>query len=40
MVTGPNGKSGKLVTIWQIDRGTSVPRMITNWLEVLKDGGT
>jgi hypothetical protein len=39
MVTGPNGKSARLVTIWQIDQGASAPRMITNWLEVLKEGG-
>lgn len=32
-ITGPNGKTGTLVTIWQIDRGKNEPRLITNWLE-------
>ncbi|NJO60862.1 MAG: hypothetical protein HC836_22175 [Richelia sp. RM2_1_2] len=31
---GPNGKSGTLVSVWQIDAGTDTPRLITNWLEV------
>jgi hypothetical protein len=33
-ITGPTGKMGTLVTIWQIDVGNNVPRLITNWLEV------
>jgi hypothetical protein len=33
-IKGPNGKTGTLVTVWQFDAGTSVPRMVTNWLEV------
>ncbi|MCP4107870.1 MAG: hypothetical protein GY749_20390 [Desulfobacteraceae bacterium] len=30
-ITGPNGKTGTLVTIWQIEN--NIPRLITNWLE-------
>ena len=30
---GPNGKTGILVTTWQVDEGTDAPRMITNWLK-------
>lgn len=33
-ITGPRGKTGTLVTIWQIDAERDVPRLITNWLEV------
>ncbi len=32
-VTGPNGKTGTLVTVWQYDDGSTEPRMITNWLK-------
>ncbi|MBM3239058.1 hypothetical protein FJZ31_22425 [Candidatus Poribacteria bacterium] len=35
-ITGPNGKKGTLATLWQYDIGTSVPRLLTNWLEVHK----
>ena len=31
---GPNGKEGTLATVWQTDKGSENPRMITNWLEV------
>jgi len=34
-IQGPAG-SGSLVTVWQIDSGGTVPRLITNWLEVFK----
>ncbi|MCP4347168.1 MAG: hypothetical protein GY795_16780 [Desulfobacterales bacterium] len=33
-LTGPNGKTGTLVTIWQIETQNNIPRLITNWLEV------
>jgi hypothetical protein len=33
-IRGLNGQEGTLVTNWQIDRGTDIPRMVTNWLEV------
>ena len=33
-ITGPNGRSGTLFTAWQVDAGSTTPRMITNWLEV------
>ena len=35
-ITGPNGRDGTLLTIWQIDRDKENPRLITNWLEVHK----
>ena len=34
IIKGFNGKQGNLITIWQIDRGKTIPRLITNWLEV------
>ncbi|MBD2021648.1 hypothetical protein H6F43_15820 [Leptolyngbya sp. FACHB-36] len=34
VIRGANGREGTLVTIWQLDRGTEIPRLITNWLEV------
>jgi hypothetical protein len=33
-ITGLNGKEGTLVTTWQFDVGSDVPRLIANWLEV------
>jgi hypothetical protein len=33
---GPNGKEGTLVSVWQVERGSKTPRIITNWLEVYK----
>ena len=33
-LTGPNGRAGTLVTIWQYDAGSSSPRLITNYLKV------
>jgi hypothetical protein len=33
-VVGPNGRSGTLLTAWQVDSGSATPRMITNWLMV------
>ena|SRR6266545_2495807 len=35
-ITGPNGRTGKLVAVWQIPDGSSVPELITNWLEVFR----
>ncbi len=35
-ITGPNDETGTLVTIWQYDIGTWVPRLVTNWLQVHK----
>lgn len=34
---GPNGRDGKLVTVWQIESGSRVPRLITNWLKVQRE---
>lgn len=33
-IKGFNGKQGSLLTIWQIDQGKNIPRLITNWVEV------
>jgi len=33
-IQGPNGRQGSLQTVWQIDNGVEVPKLITNWLEV------
>ncbi len=33
-IKGFNDKSGNLITIWQIDRDKTIPRLITNWVEV------
>ena len=32
-VTGPNGKTKNVIAVYQIDKGKSIPRMITNYLE-------
>ncbi len=32
-VTGPNGKTKNVIAVYQIDKGDSIPRMITNYLE-------
>lgn len=36
-ILGPNGGEGTLVSVWQIDKSSETPRMITNWLEVHKE---
>jgi hypothetical protein len=33
-IIGLNGEEGTLVTIWQFDVGSDVPRLVTHWLEV------
>lgn len=38
LITGPNGRKGMLNAVWQQDPGVSEPRLITNWLQVHKDG--
>lgn len=38
-VVGPNGRTGTLVSVWQFDRGSEDPRMITHWLEVHEERG-
>lgn len=35
-IVGPNGNHGTLVIVWQYDKGSSVPRQITNWVKVHK----
>jgi uncharacterized protein YukE len=32
-IAGPNGRMGTLVTVWQYDKGSDIPKLITNWLE-------
>ncbi len=36
MLRGVNGRQGCLITVWQIDNGSEIPRLITNWLEVYR----
>jgi hypothetical protein len=35
-ITGPNGRVGTLITKWQYDMNSDVPKLITNWLQVHK----
>ncbi len=35
-VTGSSGATGRLTTIWQINEGTEILRLITGWVEVYK----
>ncbi|MDJ0658862.1 MAG: hypothetical protein QNJ42_05165 [Crocosphaera sp.] len=35
-ITGLNNREGKLVTKWQIDNNQTIPRLITNWLQVFQ----
>lgn len=32
-ITGPNGQTKNVIAVYQIDNGTSIPRLITNYLE-------
>jgi uncharacterized protein with von Willebrand factor type A (vWA) domain len=38
-LTGPNGTGATLVTVWQADNQSNVPRLITSWAEVHVKGG-
>lgn len=38
-ITGPNGRKGTMVCVWQYDHGSDTPRMLTNWVEVHTDKG-
>ncbi|MEM9272436.1 MAG: DUF6883 domain-containing protein [Cyanobacteria bacterium P01_F01_bin.143] len=33
-IRGLNEQEGNLITKWQIDRGKSIPRLISNWLKI------
>ena len=33
IVTGPNGKTKNVIAVYQIDKGSNTPRLITNYLE-------
>lgn len=35
-VLGPNGKTKNVIAVYQIDNGTSIPRMVTNYMEKKK----
>lgn len=37
LITGPNGRRGTLETRWQVDRGTTTPRLVTDWLRVHRE---
>ncbi len=32
-VTGPNGKTKNIIAVYQLDKGSRTPRLITNYLE-------
>ncbi len=32
-VTGPNGKTKSVIAVYQLDKGSKIPRLITNYLE-------
>jgi len=32
-VRGPNGKTKNVIAVYQIDKGSSIPRLITNYME-------
>ena len=32
-VRGPNGKIKNVIAVYQIDKGSSIPRLITNYME-------
>ena len=33
-IKGFNTRTGDLTTIWQIDKNSTIPRLITNWVKV------
>lgn len=35
-VTGPNGRTKNVIAVYQLDTGSSTPRMITNYVEAKK----
>lgn len=37
-IVGFNQRKGTLVTVWQVDKESLIPRLITNWLEAHNDG--
>lgn len=38
LIVGPNGRRGTVFAVWQVDRGSSTPRLLTNLLKVHKEG--
>ena len=32
-VTGPNGNTKNVIAVYQIDKGSSTPRLVTNYVE-------
>ncbi len=37
-IVGLNHRKGTLVSVWQVDKESLIPRLITNWLEAHNDG--
>ena len=35
-ITGPNGKTKNVIAVYQIDKGSTIPRLITNYVEAKK----
>ena len=35
-ITGPNGKTRNVIAVYQIDKGSTIPRLITNYVEAKK----
>ena len=33
LLTGPNGKTKNVIAVYQIDKGSSTPRLVTNYVE-------
>lgn len=38
LIVGPNGRRGTVFAVWQIDHGSTVPRLLTNLLKAHKEG--
>lgn len=36
-ITGPNGKTKNVIVVYQIDKGSTIPRLITNYVEAKND---
>lgn len=35
-ITGPNGKTKNVIVVYQVDKGSTIPRLITNYVEAKK----
>ena len=36
-ITGPNGNTKNVIAVYQIDKGSTIPRLITNYVEAKND---